>query len=1098
MERRKLSDLIDEDVFFQAEIRIGPFKLLDKIGNGKFATVSLGIHEETKEKVAIKQIKKSELNTDNLLTKEISILKILFHPYLTKMHCVIEKEESIFIVTEYCSKGDLLHYIIENGVFKEEEACKIFQQVLSSLEYLHKNNISHRDIKPENILINEYGDAKLSDFGLSTKFEKNKLLKTVCGSPTYAAPEMLSGKMYDGTKIDIWSLGVSLYAMVCGELPFDDEDNNLKNLVYKIIYGKYTLPDNLSPLCKDLIKRIFETNPDKRITIEEIKNHKWVNSFNFNYMKSPGVILDEYYLPVDIYLIKEMIGEKESEIRKMVSDIIMNKHNNNTINYYLKNELKMRNSEKSISDLRPTSDLFLEYINDKKSTKNYWKNNNEKVIDYYFGQIMELFQKEKTKQIEIQKEIKDSFNNENTNNNDLNEEKKRQMLKYKTELKFSANNEEKENEKEKKINLSEMKKKEKINNEEMKDKINKFEIVKKYLGPLIFVHDLIDNIIAKAVTMKEEKNKVFNPNFLVSSSIKMEITKTKTHETHEINKSLETSKEYILDKNTDNSSKFHIYSSDRNIYDQSKLSVNKTNSIELISTPKKFKNSFSYINKVQSEYIEINSNSKNERIKRSESCQMRKKINEDKYRKNHKVKKTKNIIKVSKERSKTINERRRVGNKYKVIKSIDLNKNGFIHLNEKKIMMNGKNKSFSIIKHLQINIKENDVIITNNSIFNRKANLKTEKEIGLLKNHSQNYIYKKKDISKESKSFKNKPTNNYSNYNQYNNNIKYHQRNRIPIAKSINRSVDVKSHNASKKDILNLKKNKNYLINKKEKNDLNKFLKSPKIIEKKSSDISTANISSFCSPEQNTNKIQSIFYNKKYFYTKNQENAESSSIKKSFLNPKQNNNKVTLINNIKQDLNEHNKSQNRLYGVYSKNKKIMEKKNNSQLLTLLSSPNEYKNENCYKNKKVIIPNNIATYKYSKSPNKVAEYSKNNNSKKLLNNNSKILKTELPNRTVSHNRKNTKNKNGKEDDKLIFTKFPKDKIKQIIKRYVGNNVKEESIDKFICKTKKGKDEIVFTFEIVKQNFDNIILKSNLNKGETKAYKELLSKIKEKLS
>ena len=164
----------------------------------------------------------------------------------------------------------------------------------------------------------------------------------------------------------------------------------------------------------------------------------------------------------------------------------------------------------------------------------------------------------------------------------------------------------------------------------------------------------------------------------------------------------------------------------------------------------------------------------------------------------------------------------------------------------------------------------------------------------------------------------------------------------------------------------------------------------------------------------------------------------------------------------------------------------------------MSSPNEYKNNNCNKNKKVIIPNNITTYKFSKSPNKVPENSKSNNAKKLGNNNSKILKTENPNRTVSHNKRSTKNNNGKEDDKSIMTKFPKDKIKQIIKKFVGNNVKEENLGKFICKKKKGKDEIVFTLEIVKQNYDSIILKSNLNKGETKAYKELLSKIKENLS
>ena len=283
---RKLSDFMqNDDIFFEAEIRIGPFKLLDPIGKGKFATVFLGIHEETKEKVAIKKIKKSELNTDNLLSKEINIQKILFHPYLVKMYCVIEKDENIYIITEYCSKGDIFNYIIEHEKFNESQSCKYFQQILSSLEYLHKNNICHRDIKPENILLDEYDNVKLSDFGLSKKFEKNELLNTACGSPLYAAPEMLLGKPYKGTNIDVWSLGVSLYIMVCGDFPFDVEDgNDQKALIYKIIQGKYIIPDFVSPLLKDLIQRILEIDPDKRITIDEIKEHKWVNNFGFNYM----------------------------------------------------------------------------------------------------------------------------------------------------------------------------------------------------------------------------------------------------------------------------------------------------------------------------------------------------------------------------------------------------------------------------------------------------------------------------------------------------------------------------------------------------------------------------------------------------------------------------------------------------------------------------------------------------------------------------------------------------------------------------------------------------------------------------------------------
>ena len=316
---RKASEIIDnDDIFFQAEIRIGPFKLLNQLGKGKFATVSLGVHEELKEYVAIKQLKKSDLNTNILLSKEINIQKVLFHPYITKMYCVIEKEENIFIISEYCSEGDIFKTLIksENGSFQESYSCKIFQQILSSLEYLHNNNICHRDIKLENILIDEYGDAKLSDFGLSKKYEKNELLKTACGSPIYAAPEMLKGGPYKGPGIDIWSLGVCLYCMVCGEFPFNEDD--MKNLVYKITRGIYTLPEYVSPLFKDLIKKILETNPEKRITIEEIKNHEWINSFGFNYLKSPGVLLDEYYLPIDIDLIKEIERENEEKMKEII------------------------------------------------------------------------------------------------------------------------------------------------------------------------------------------------------------------------------------------------------------------------------------------------------------------------------------------------------------------------------------------------------------------------------------------------------------------------------------------------------------------------------------------------------------------------------------------------------------------------------------------------------------------------------------------------------------------------------------------------------------------------------------------------------------
>ena len=377
MESKKtLSELMKEDdIFFQVEIKIGPFKLIKKIGTGKFSTVYLGIHEETGQNVAIKEIKKSELNTDILLTKEINIQKKLFHPYITQLFCVIEKAENIFLISEYCSKGDIITNLLDKGNFEEEYSCKVFQQILSSLEYLHKNNICHRDIKPENILLTEKLDAKLTDFGLSKYFKKNELLNTSCGSPIYAAPEMLEGKEYDGTKIDIWGLGISLYTMVCGELPFCVEDeNDIKTLINNITKGYYTIPDYLSQECKDLIKKILEINPEKRINLEEIKKHKWVNMFNFNFMKSPGVILDEYFLPIDIFLVKDICRNNENNIRKLIEDILGNKHNENTINYYLKNEIRINKGEKSIGDLRSDSGLFLNYNKKKKSKKTFWEN----------------------------------------------------------------------------------------------------------------------------------------------------------------------------------------------------------------------------------------------------------------------------------------------------------------------------------------------------------------------------------------------------------------------------------------------------------------------------------------------------------------------------------------------------------------------------------------------------------------------------------------------------------------------------------------------------------------------------------------------------
>ena len=418
-----------EDLSFEADLKIGPFKILNKIGHGHFGSVFYGIDEETNEKVAIKRIKKSKLNNEDLLTSEINIQKILFHPNLCRIYCVIEHEDYLFLINEFCPGGDILQNIADqDSAFSEEISCKIFQQIISGLEYLHKNFICHRDIKPENILLTEANEnnitVKITDFGLSKSFEGEKLLKTPCGSPLYAAPEILSRKEYKGDKIDIWSSGIVLYTMVYGNLPFNDE--NMKDLVYNITKGNYDLPDTISKECQDLIKKILQIDPNKRISIQEIKEHPWMNKFKFNLMKSPGLFINEDILPIDIQIIKEMGGNNKSKIHELIDDIIKNKLNLNTVSYYLNVNKKIKNGDKSISDISSDSELFLNYTKNEISKIKYWNGNLDSRIKNLEEEIINSFSEDKsidskkTKLTSVNLELdnsKDLKNDENIGNN---------------------------------------------------------------------------------------------------------------------------------------------------------------------------------------------------------------------------------------------------------------------------------------------------------------------------------------------------------------------------------------------------------------------------------------------------------------------------------------------------------------------------------------------------------------------------------------------------------------------------------------------------------------------------------------------------------
>lgn len=206
------------------------------------------------------------------MKREIQYLKLLRHPHIIKLYEVITTPSDIIMVIEYAG-GELFQYIVDRGRMSEDEARRFFQQIICAIEYCHRHKIVHRDLKPENLLLDEYLNVKIGDFGLSNIMTDGDFLKTSCGSPNYAAPEVISGKLYAGPEIDIWSCGVILYVMLCGRLPFDDE--YIPTLFKKINGGIYSLPSYLSPESKHLLSSMLVVDPVKRITIAEIRQLPW-------------------------------------------------------------------------------------------------------------------------------------------------------------------------------------------------------------------------------------------------------------------------------------------------------------------------------------------------------------------------------------------------------------------------------------------------------------------------------------------------------------------------------------------------------------------------------------------------------------------------------------------------------------------------------------------------------------------------------------------------------------------------------------------------------------------------------------------------------
>ena len=378
------------------------YEILSVIGEGTFGVVKLGKLKETGEKVAIKILEKKKIlnkEDEERVTREIDILKRVKHINVIKIIKIKEDKENIYLIMEFCEKGELFNHIVEEQKLEEIEAAYYYYQLINGLECIHHNGIVHRDLKPENLLLTEGYILKIIDFGLSNYFDKEKLLVTPCGSPCYASPEMVSGQKYNGFMIDVWSTGIILYAMLCGYLPFEDQDNEI--LFKKILSCNAEFPEDLSNDAIDLMKKIMVTDPQKRITIPEIKKHPF-------YLKGKKKF-ESAYPDLVSEIIKDYDDKEKIEEEKRKNILSEANINENTLEIQKYNQLNQESNENENNDFHKNLDLEIE-----ENLKNIYDINNKKLEN---NVKIESLHSEK-----INNDLVDYVNEENLNinkNNDL-------------------------------------------------------------------------------------------------------------------------------------------------------------------------------------------------------------------------------------------------------------------------------------------------------------------------------------------------------------------------------------------------------------------------------------------------------------------------------------------------------------------------------------------------------------------------------------------------------------------------------------------------------------------------------------------------------
>jgi BR serine/threonine kinase len=253
---------------------VGDYILGRTLGSGTTGKVKLGRHKHTDQLVAIKIIKKSQFelkpDLDRKIRREVALMRIMDHPHLLRLIGVCESTHHLSMILEYAAHGELFDFLVSKRRLELPLAISIFREIVYGVEYLHSYGICHRDLKPENILLDAFDHIKIADFGFA-RWMRTNIAETSCGSPHYAAPEVVRGFRYDGRAADLWSCGVILYALLAGKLPFDDP--SIRSLLAKVKAGKFTMPSFFEQNVQNLISRLLAIDPTHRMTMKELKQH---------------------------------------------------------------------------------------------------------------------------------------------------------------------------------------------------------------------------------------------------------------------------------------------------------------------------------------------------------------------------------------------------------------------------------------------------------------------------------------------------------------------------------------------------------------------------------------------------------------------------------------------------------------------------------------------------------------------------------------------------------------------------------------------------------------------------------------------------------